>query len=64
MDGLSDQLLGVVVAEERPELEEQRQELVITSAENKKRLKEIEDKILHVLSSSSPTARPAERRQK
>ena len=52
VDGLSDQLLGVVVAEERPELEEQRQELVITSAENKKRLKEIEDKILHVLSSS------------
>ena len=52
IDGLSDQLLGVVVAEERPELEEQRQELVIATAENKKRLKDIEDKILHVLSSS------------
>ena len=51
-DGLSDQLLGVVVAEERPDLEEQRSELVVQSASNKKRLKEIEDEILHVLSSS------------
>ncbi|CAG9466170.1 unnamed protein product [Pedinophyceae sp. YPF-701] len=51
-DGLSDQLLGVVVAEERPDLEEQRQQLVVQSAENKRRLKEIEDRILHVLSSS------------
>ena len=51
-EGLSDQMLGVVVAEERPDLEEQRSELVIQSAENKKKLKEIEDKILHVLSSS------------
>jgi len=51
-DGLSDQLLGVVVAEERPDLEEQRSQLVIQSAENKKKLKEIEDEILHVLSSS------------
>ena len=52
VDGLSDQLLGVVVAEERPDLESQRQELVVTSAENKRRLKEIEDRILHTLSSS------------
>lgn len=51
-DGLSDQLLGVVVAEERPDLEEQRSQLVVQSAENKKRLKEIEDEILYVLSSS------------
>ena len=51
-DGLSDQLLGVVVAEERPDLESQRQELVVTSADNKKRLKEIEDRILHTMSSS------------
>ncbi len=27
-DGLADQLLGVVVAQERPDLEEQRQQLV------------------------------------
>ena len=51
-DGLSDQLLGVVVAEERPDLESQRQELVVTSADNKRRLKEIEDRILHTMSSS------------
>ncbi|KAK3272243.1 hypothetical protein CYMTET_19451 [Cymbomonas tetramitiformis] len=53
LDGLTDQLLGVVVAEERPDLEEQRGELVIQSAENKRRLKEIEDQILQVLSESS-----------
>ncbi|KXZ49087.1 hypothetical protein GPECTOR_23g2 [Gonium pectorale] len=51
-DGLADQLLGVVVAQERPDLEEQRQQLVIESAENKKRLAEIEDRILQVLSTS------------
>jgi len=51
-DGLSDQLLGVVVAQEMPDLEEQRQQLVVSSAENKRRLKEIEDEILQVLSSS------------
>ena len=42
----------MVVAEERPDLEEQRQQLVVESAGNKRKLKEIEDKILHVLSSS------------
>ncbi len=52
LDGLSDQLLGVVVAQERPALEAQRQQLVVESAENKRKLKEIEDRILHVLSSS------------
>jgi len=36
----------------RPELEEERQGLIITSAQNKKQLKEIEDKILHTLSAS------------
>ena len=50
--GLADQLLGVVVAEERPDLEEQHQQLVLESAENKRKLTEIENKILHVLSSS------------
>ncbi|DBA76763.1 TPA: hypothetical protein ACH3X2_008790 [Trebouxia sp. C0005] len=44
--GLSDQMLGVVVAKERPDLEEQRNELVVQSADNKRKLKEIEDKIL------------------
>lgn len=50
--GLQDQLLGIVVAEERPELEEKKNELIIESANNKRMLKEIEDKILEVLSSS------------
>jgi dynein heavy chain len=50
--GLEDQLLGIVVAKEKPELETQKNELIIESAMNKKQLKEIEDKILAVLSSS------------
>ena len=39
---------GVVVAKERPDLEEQRNELVVQYAFNKRKLKEIEDKILEV----------------
>jgi len=52
LEGLADQLLAVVVAQERPDLEAQRLQLVVESAENKRKLKEIEDRILHVLSSS------------
>jgi len=51
-DGLEDQLLGIVVATERPDLEEEKNQLIIQSAENKRQLKEIEDKILEVLSKS------------
>ncbi|XP_077865268.1 dynein axonemal heavy chain 12 [Saccoglossus kowalevskii] len=51
-EGLEDQLLGIVVAKERPELEEERNALIVQSATNKKQLKEIEDKILETLSSS------------
>ncbi|KAI8782171.1 dynein heavy chain 12, axonemal, partial [Biomphalaria glabrata] len=51
-NGLEDQLLGIVVAKERPELEEERQTLIVTSAANKRQLKEIEDKILFTLSAS------------
>ena len=51
-EGLEDQLLGIVVAKERPELEEERNALIIQSAANKKSLKEIEDQILETLSSS------------
>ncbi|KAJ3118419.1 Dynein heavy chain 7, axonemal [Phlyctochytrium bullatum] len=51
-EGLEDQLLGIVVAKERPELEEEKTQLILQSAENKKRLKEIEDQILHILSSA------------
>ncbi|KAG7500858.1 dynein heavy chain 3, axonemal [Solea senegalensis] len=50
--GLQDQLLGLVVAKERPELEEKKNKLILESAANSKQLKEIEDKILQVLSSS------------
>jgi dynein heavy chain len=51
-EGLEDQLLGIVVARERPELEEEKNALIIQSADNKRQLKEIEDKILEVLSTS------------
>lgn len=50
--GLQDQLLSIVAAKEKPELEEAKNQLIIESAENKKQLKNIEDKILEVLSTS------------
>ncbi|VEN46856.1 unnamed protein product [Callosobruchus maculatus] len=50
--GLSDQLLGITVAKERPDLEAEKNALILQSAENKRALKEIEDKILEVLSTS------------
>uniref|UniRef100_A0A8C0VQ27 Dynein axonemal heavy chain 3 n=1 Tax=Cyanistes caeruleus TaxID=156563 RepID=A0A8C0VQ27_CYACU len=50
--GLQDQLLGIVAAKEKPELEEKKNQLIVESAANKKQLKEIEDKILEVLSHS------------
>jgi dynein heavy chain len=51
--GLEDQLLGVVVREERPDLEAQKNELILESAKNNRILKKVEDKILFILSSSS-----------
>ena len=36
MDGLQDQLLGIVVARERPELEEEKNQLILQSAANNK----------------------------
>ncbi|XP_063980239.1 dynein axonemal heavy chain 7-like [Diachasmimorpha longicaudata] len=50
--GLEDQLLGIVVAKERPDLESEKNQLIVQGAANKKMLKEIEDKILEVLSGS------------
>ncbi len=44
-DGLEDQLLGTVVARERPELEEEKNQLIVQGAENKRLLKEIEDRV-------------------
>ncbi|CAI9716307.1 dynein heavy chain 3, axonemal-like isoform X2 [Octopus vulgaris] len=51
-NGLEDQLLGIVAAREKPDLEEKKNQLIIESAQNKRQLKEIEDKILDVLSNS------------
>ncbi|CAB4026765.1 dynein heavy chain 1, axonemal-like, partial [Paramuricea clavata] len=50
--GLEDQLLAIAVAEERPDLEEAKNQLIVSNAKMKQELKEIEDKILHKLSSS------------
>lgn len=50
-DGLQDQLLAIAVARERPDLETEKNQLIVQGAENKKQLKDIEDKILEVLSS-------------
>ena len=50
--GLQAQLLGIVVRKERPELEEQKDKLVLSIASSKKNLADLEDKILHLLSTS------------
>ena len=50
--GLQDQLLGIVVAEERPDLEEAKNQLIVSNARMKHDLKDIEDRILFRLSSS------------
>ena len=52
LEGLEDQLLGIVVTEERPDLAEMKNQLVVSNARMKKELKEIEDKILYLLSAS------------
>jgi dynein heavy chain len=50
--GLEDQMLGIVVAKERPDLEEQKNNLVVQNAKMNKTLKEIEDDILRLLATS------------
>ncbi|XP_045153350.1 dynein axonemal heavy chain 1 [Echinops telfairi] len=50
--GLEDQLLGQVVAEERPDLEEAKNQLIVSNAKMRQELKDIEDQILFRLSSS------------
>uniref|UniRef100_A0A7S0EN91 Uncharacterized protein n=1 Tax=Hanusia phi TaxID=3032 RepID=A0A7S0EN91_9CRYP len=52
-DGLQQQLLGLVVAEERPDLAEAKNNLVVQNAAMKKQMKEIEDTILRMLSEAS-----------
>ena len=53
VQGLEDQLLGIVVAKERPDLQELRQNLIKQSAKNKELLKNVEDDILNTLSESA-----------
>ena len=51
--GLEDQLLSDVVIQEKPEIEKKRDEITVRLATDKKTLKEIEDKILKMLSQST-----------
>ncbi|KAM4746905.1 dynein axonemal heavy chain 3-like [Rhinophrynus dorsalis] len=50
--GLEDQLLTILAAEEKPDLEDKKNQLYLEGAEIRKQLKEIEDQILEVLSLS------------
>ncbi|XP_022902554.2 dynein axonemal heavy chain 10 [Onthophagus taurus] len=52
MSGLEDQLLSVVVRNERPDLEEQRECLIAETSENKNLLQQLEDSLLRELSTS------------
>ncbi|MCI4377271.1 hypothetical protein PGIGA_G00201730 [Pangasianodon gigas] len=51
--GLEAQLLGIVVRKERPELEEQKDSLVINIASGKRKLQELEDEILRLLNEAT-----------
>ena len=51
--GLEDQLLGVVVVEEMPEMEEKKNSLVVSNARMRRELQELEDTILYMLSNST-----------
>ena len=53
MGGLEDQLLGVVIQKEKPELEEQRSKLLSDVNSNKKTMKQLEDDLLFRLSNST-----------
>uniref|UniRef100_T1JML4 Dynein-1, subspecies f n=1 Tax=Strigamia maritima TaxID=126957 RepID=T1JML4_STRMM len=51
--GLEDQLLSVIVGNERKELEEQRELLIKETSENKKLLKDLEDALLRELTTTT-----------
>ncbi|MBZ3878788.1 Dynein heavy chain 10, axonemal [Sciurus carolinensis] len=53
LKGLEDQLLSVLVAFERRELEEQREHLIQETSENKNLLKDLEDSLLRELATST-----------
>jgi len=52
-DGLEQQLLGDVVVAERPDVEKQRDEIVLTMAADAKTLKDLENNILKLLSEAT-----------
>lgn len=52
-EGLEEQLLGDVVIKERPEVEAKRDQIVLQMAADKKTLKDIENKVLKMLSEST-----------
>lgn len=56
-DGLAQQLLGVVVAHERPDLESSRQDLIREMGANKGLLSKLEDTLLRELSSATGARR-------
>ncbi|KAJ8963302.1 hypothetical protein NQ318_018771 [Aromia moschata] len=53
LSGLEDQLLSVVVRNERPDLEEQREKLIAETSENKNLLEQLEDSLLRELSTTT-----------
>lgn len=53
LSGLEDQLLSVVVRNERPDLEEQRESLIEETSENKNLLQQLEDSLLRELSTTT-----------
>ncbi|KZC13452.1 Dynein heavy chain 10, axonemal [Dufourea novaeangliae] len=52
LGGLEDQLLSVVVRTERPDVEEQRERLIVETSENKNLLKQLEDSLLREIASN------------
>ncbi|EZA48745.1 Dynein heavy chain 2, axonemal [Ooceraea biroi] len=54
-EGLEAQLLAIVVRKEKPQLEEEKDNLVLTIASDKRTLKELEDKILYLLGTAGET---------
>jgi len=52
-DGLQQQMLGDVVVAEKPEIEEKRDKIVLTMAADSKKIKELENNILKMLSDAT-----------